>query len=592
MSAPWIDASSFPRNTKVIAVVDVVESVRLMEQDEQEFIRRWQSFVEFVIGRLPGDTGRLHKSLGDGLMLEFCDPDGCLRSALAMQAWCNELNRLLPAGDQVHLRMGAHVAEFIADAHDIYGTDVNLAARIASLAAPGEIVISAALRDRLTPASKLVLEDLGTCHLKHVKEPVHAFRVGLPDAAPTPPVALHDTGALRPAIAVLPFGLRGAVVDGVTAEALADDIAAALSRSSLVQVVSRLATAGLREARATLEEVRQQGPAAYVLTGRAQRHQDHVSLYLELAEGDRGHVTWAQMFSGSVRELGAADGRLPNEVVTQVHAAVMAHETERALHRAPRGLPGHTLLLSAIALMHRLRPADIDQAEAMLGHLAERWPRHPGPHAWLAHLHALRVRLPAAGASGCKAGQLAIHHATTALRCDAGSPLALAMQGYALVHAARDLRAAGESYAQGLAANPRDPLLLLFQAELFALRGMHGPARDCARRALPGFPLEPVRYLHDGVSSLIALEAGEPQEALRLAESAVQRQPCDMQGRVLLGVAEVACGRLQDARETVARLVEMAPSFSLSSFLAHTPATPAIARRLADALARAGAPRD
>src|SRR5881628_2673140 len=142
-------ASPFTRATKVIAVADVVESVRLMEQAEQEFIGRWHRFVNFVHEEVPQHSGRLHKSLGDGLMLEFSDAAGCMRAALAMQAWFRDMNQALAPQEQVHLRIGAHVADFVADKYDIYGTDVNVAARIASLAGPGEVVISAALRERL-----------------------------------------------------------------------------------------------------------------------------------------------------------------------------------------------------------------------------------------------------------------------------------------------------------------------------------------------------------------------------------------------------------------------------------------------------------
>ena len=210
-------ATPLTRATKVIAVADVVESVRLMEQDEQEFIRRWQSFVGFVQQRLPAESGRIHKSLGDGLMLEFSDPHGCIRAALAMRAWLAESNERLPPEDQVQLRIGAHVADFVADEYDIYGTDVNLAARIASLAGPGEIVISAALRRHLDPQPAMVLQDLGSCHLKHVKEPVHAFRIGEAGQAPVMPVRRLATHSLRPTVAVLPFGMERPAAGGLTA---------------------------------------------------------------------------------------------------------------------------------------------------------------------------------------------------------------------------------------------------------------------------------------------------------------------------------------------------------------------------------------
>ena len=102
----------------------------------------------------------------------------------------------------MQLRIGAHEAEFSRDRHDIYGAGVNLTARITTLAGPGEIVISAELRDRLTDGLDASLEDLGDCHLRHVAQPVRAYRLGTAGPAPvlTP---LAQQAPLRQALAAL-----------------------------------------------------------------------------------------------------------------------------------------------------------------------------------------------------------------------------------------------------------------------------------------------------------------------------------------------------------------------------------------------------
>ncbi|QJW85416.1 adenylate/guanylate cyclase domain-containing protein [Ramlibacter terrae] len=252
-----VEGGRFPRFTKVIAVADVVESVRLMELDEGEFIRRWKRFVGFVLQRLPLESGRMHRSLGDGLMIEFSDPQGCIRAAQAMQAWFAEGNEGLPAEQQVHLRIGAHIGDFVADEYDIYGTDVNLAARIATLAGPGEIVISAALRACVRGEMNAQLEDLGACHLKHVKQPVRAYRVGFAGPAPVMPAFGATRATMRASVAVLPFETSNAPDGaGVLGHAVADEAVAALSRSDGLQVASRLSTVALSQVRPTLDDVR------------------------------------------------------------------------------------------------------------------------------------------------------------------------------------------------------------------------------------------------------------------------------------------------------------------------------------------------
>ena len=132
------------RQPKVVLVVDLVESVRLMQVDEEGTIRRWRDFVrEANLHVLPRHAGRLVKSLGDGLMAEFDLARSAVAAAVDLHASMAKISDGLVAAQQMFLRAGAHSGQVLADEHDIYGTDVNLAARVATLAGPGETVVSA-----------------------------------------------------------------------------------------------------------------------------------------------------------------------------------------------------------------------------------------------------------------------------------------------------------------------------------------------------------------------------------------------------------------------------------------------------------------
>src|SRR2546428_5265252 len=111
------------RSTKVLLVMDVVESVRLMELDQDGFVQRWQQLVlQAEQHILPLHGGRIVKSLGDGLMLEFANAQSCVKAAFALQQFSQQANTGLQPEQQMHLRMGGHLAEFVTDKHDIYGT--------------------------------------------------------------------------------------------------------------------------------------------------------------------------------------------------------------------------------------------------------------------------------------------------------------------------------------------------------------------------------------------------------------------------------------------------------------------------------------
>jgi class 3 adenylate cyclase/TolB-like protein len=576
MSISRVDASRLARHTKVIAVADVVESVRLMEQDEQEFIRRWHGFITFFKNHLPQETGRMHKSLGDGLMVEFSDPEGCIRAALAMQAWFDEGNHGLPLEEHVHLRIGAHVAEFVADENDIYGTDVNLTARIATLAGPGEIVISAALRDRIRGELEPFLEDLGQCHLKHVRHPVRAYRVGRAGRAPVLPAAGAGRVPTRVALAVLPF------TDDVGSlglgEAVADEAVAALAQLGEVQVVSRLATTV-----ATPER------AHYLLRGHARHTDGRIGLFVELSEAASGHVVWAHSFKGSAADLFCENAEVIRALVAGVASALMAREAERARGQPLPALAGHTLLLAAIDLMHQLAPADLERARAMLEHLLERNRRHPAVLAWLAHWHVLHVQ-QGGPADRRTDVELALQHANAALQADAQAPLVLCLAGHAHVHLLHDLDTAAARYAQALHQRPDDALAVLLQGELLALRGDGAGALRLAERALRLCALAHLRPWYEQVAAEAALVAGDGLRALQLAESAAAVRPWSVAAHCTLVLAQAACGQAEAARQSVQGLLRLRPDFSLRLYREECPALPAIQQRAAEALASAGVP--
>lgn len=583
----------FDRRTQVIVVLDVVESVRLMEQDEHGFIRRWHDFVEFARQQvLPQHRGRMHKSLGDGLMLEFSDAQDAIRALFALQGWCRQTNASLSPDRRLHLRAGAHLAEFLADSYDIYGTGINLTARVASLAGPDEIVVTADVRDQLAAGLDAEIEDLGECHLKHVKEPVRAYRVGAVGAAPVIGHGLGIEIPLRPTIAVIPFQMKnGEPGHELVGEALADEVIAALSRTSELHVISRLSTTVFRGRQSASEEIQHHLGATYILSGSCRTAGDRLALFVELIEAKSGHVAWAQTFRGRIDGLFLPDDALIAELVAGVSGAVMVTEVRRAKSHALPTLEGYTLLLGAIALMHRNSLADLDRAKAMLEHLIERNRRHPVGHAWLAKLHVLRVQ-QGWFADRATEARTALECSRRALEADPDSSLALTIDGFVHTNLMKDLKGASNRYAQALEINPNESLAWLLTGTLNAFQGDGERALEASERALRLSPLDPLRYFYDSLAATAAITAGEYQRAIALAERSLKANRFHTSTYRTLAIAQSLSGDTEGARNTISQLLEREPAFTAKQFLERTPATPALAGRVAEALIQAGLPRE
>lgn len=136
------------RQNKVVLVVDLVESVRLMATNEAGAIEQWRKFLKYAESDvLSPRSGRMVKSLGDGFLAEFDSASDAVPAALALHQYLRQNNDRLPQEEQFHLRAGIHATYFYQDTNDVFGNGVNLAARITSLANPGETVVTAPVRD-------------------------------------------------------------------------------------------------------------------------------------------------------------------------------------------------------------------------------------------------------------------------------------------------------------------------------------------------------------------------------------------------------------------------------------------------------------
>jgi class 3 adenylate cyclase/TolB-like protein/Tfp pilus assembly protein PilF len=547
--------------------VDVVESVRLMEENENDAVRRWRHLVGVVEKEiLPSHRGRLVKSLGDGLLLEFPVAPPSVKAAFAVQRAAAKANVGVSPNQHIMLRMGVHCGHLIADGRDVYGTGVNLAARLTGLAGPGEIVVSADVRDQLTPVLDADVEDLGLCYLKHVHDPVRAYRVGPP--GPQPVIEPGNTSAppLRPTIAVIPLVERAHTPEHpIVGEVLADEIIAALSRSSDLNVISRLSTTVFRGRETSLDEVTRYLTANYVLSGAYRKAGRKLRLNVELSSSRAGTIVWSESLEGNAHGIVSGKDRVVDDVVVGVSNAIMSHELQRAQSQPLPTLESYTLLMGAIALMHRLSRQDFDRSRQMLQTLTERAPRQAVPWAWLAKWHVLRVQQGWSNDPALDA-QLALECCRRALNADPECSLALAMAGFVHTNLLKQLDIAEEKYALALRINPNDGMALLLKGTLHAFKGEGNIAVDLTQRALRLSPLDPHRYFYDSLAATAALSAGLYGRAIELANRSLRANRTHTSTFRALAISQWQLGLRDDARRTVRELMQIEPGLTVNGY--------------------------
>lgn len=555
---------------RAIVVVDLVESVRHMQLAESEVIGRWRQFVAAIQDdQMPQFGGKVVKSLGDGLLLTFEHCAEAVRAARAMHALLESLNRQGSTPPVLELRCGVHHGDVFADDTDVYGTAVNLAARLAGLAEPGGIVVSLPVRDELASDAGFDFIDLGECFVKHIRTPQRAFSLANQAVALqcTTQVAAEQA-SLRASVAVIPFSSNSPLAEHqALGDAFADDLIAALSKSPGLRVLSRLSTARFREVQIdAMAELHQRLNADYAVLGRIRWQSERAALVqVQLVELGGGEVIWTDQQSTAVSALFAGDDPIVPAVASALRAAVAASEVQRTRRLPIPNLSSFTLYLGGTALLHRLSESEFNRSRTVLESLSERVPRSAPPHAMLAKWHIFRM---VQGWSDDRAndGAAARDNARRALDRDPGDAFSLAVQGLTASIVDADLDAAQACYERALEANANEPYAWALMSSMHSYRDRPLQAIEAAERAIAQSPADPALFLLEAHHALALLAAGRAAEAVLTAQRSLQLNAMHTPSHRLLIIALVLLDRMDEARVAAQRHALLEPHFRVSHY--------------------------
>jgi adenylate cyclase len=576
---------------KVVLVIDLVESVRLMAANEAAVVNQWRGFMHHATSQvLPTCHGRLVKSLGDGLLVEFDRPTDGVRAALALHQYFAPLNQTLPPAQQLHLRAGLNATNLYVDENDVYGHGVNLAARVADLASPGETLVTTSVFDGIVVGVDAEVEDRGESYLKHWPEPVRTWQlypVSSTSAAARPRVPEGPATDFRPSIAVVPFETRShAAEQFVIGELIADGVIAQLSHSQNLRVISRMSTTAFRGRNSSADAIGQCLDATFVLGGSYVTYGDKVVIMAELSDRKRGEVIWAERLTGDTRDLLEAQSSLLDALCSACAKALLNDVVQRTLVLPVPQLDSNALMLGGITLMHRSTPRDLQRSLQLLEAVVARHKRVATPWAWLAKWHIMQV---VQGLSGEPARdfQRAIDTADRALDLEPSSSLAMAIKGHALCHLGEDVDASHRLLQEATQSNPNDPMAWLYNSVWSTMWGTPEDSMTEAENALHLSPLDPQKYYFEMMLATSCASLERWERAIELCRSSLLKNRYHLPTIRTLLIAQHELGFEKEAKETFSLLMQLQPHLTVQQYLAAGGESP-LRQRVAKALTHLG----
>ena len=580
------------RRLVAILAIDMVGYSRHVGADEAGTIARQRAHRRDLIDPvLRSYGGRIVKTTGDGLLVEFGSVVDALDSAVRIQRAVLEAEAGLPAERRIQYRAGINLGDIVIDGDDILGDGVNIAARLEGMAEPGGISITASVFDQVIGKLDLAFDDLGQQQLKNIRKPVRVYRVRLEAADDAGSGASGAAAAAaKPSIAVLPFQDMSAERDQeYFADGIAEDIITGLSKHNGFFVIARNSSFTYKGRPVDVKQVAAELGVRYVLEGSVRRGGSRVRITGQLIDAATGAHVWAERYDREIDDLFAVQDEITDSIVGVVVPELIGAEMQRARRQDPASMDAWDCVMRAGWHAWRLTAADGAQARTFA---AQAIALDPGI-ARARVVHAMcDVWDVLFGRSADPPRSLGDADAMARQAVDLDPRDAEAQTVLGMV--ALFLRRFDESQRRletALALNPNLAFAHMLGGGYYALAGESERARQTLQTALRLSPRDPANHWVFAFLGLAAFAAGDDEAAAEWARQAIHLYPAFPVAHRLLAASLSALGQADQAKAALAGLLAVAPGATIANTRAGVPwKQPEVMDRYLDALRRAGLP--
>ena len=516
------------RRLAAVVAADVVGFSRLMGRDEEATLAALKALRSEVIDpKISAQGGRIVKTTGDGLLVEYASVVDALRCWVEIQSDIRERNKGVPDERRIELRVGVNLGDIILDDDDIFGDGVNIAARLETIAAPGGICASRAVVDQVESKLPLRFEDMGTRALKNIDTPVHVYRLagavageGASDAASGTAVAT-DSGMVEfpeiPSIAIMAFrDLNGDPDKSYIADGISLGIQTLLVQLPGLFMINAVSHQEYRAENQTAAEAMQELPVRYALEGTVQHAGPRVRVTAQLTDLKDGTMVWADRYDHNIEDIFELQDDITREVIAALNVKLFRSDLDRVLTHDLRGKGAWEHFLRGVSHIYRFTKEDNAKGREFFEKLHELRPDTVHGASYIALTHWIDLNR-GWSLSPEKSREQAEHWSQKAIEYEDNDGLGHTVLGYVRL-----------------------------------LQGDHEEALDLCNRALEFRSNCPAAL---GQTAAVQLYCGDPKSAVRSArESLSVRTMCPPLSINLLAAAYRDCGEydlsLMAARES------------------------------------------
>ena len=575
------------RRLAAILASDVVGYSRLMGANEERTLAQLQAHQrELLEPSISEHRGRIVKTTGDGMLVEFASVVDALRCATEIQRGMTERNAEVPTAERIEFRIGINVGDIISEGGDIFGDGVNVAARLEALADPGGICVSGRVQEDARGKFDIPFEDRGEQRLKNIAWPVRVYKVRLGGETPTavPALSLPD----KPSIAVLPFtNMSGDPEQEYFADGVTEDLITALSRIRWFFVIARNSCFAYKGQSTDIRDVARKLGVAYVLEGSVRKVGNRVRVTAQLIDGRSGNHVWAQRYDRNLEDIFSVQDEITETLAGAIEPELGKAERERARTRRPDDLRAWDLCQRGLWHTYKRTRQDLADAQHMFRQAIE---IDPGlARAYAAAEEAFFFQFVGGYVDTGEAAKAdALRFAEKAVQLDGEDAFNRYALGRALTLVRRHDSAVFE-FRKAIELNPSFAQAHSALAMALATGGHPEEALPHIELAMRLSPQDPYFGQFLVRRAEACLFSGRVVEAVEAAERSLREPNIQWSRWAILAAAQAHLGRLEEARRSIEALRILRPEIDLAFTRDYWPIADANALEyLLDGLRKAG----
>ena len=378
------------RRLTAILAADITGYSRLMGADEEGTLAQMKAHRrELVDPKIEEHRGRIVKTTGDGMLVEFPSVVDAVRCAVEVQRGMAARNAEFAGDKRIEFRVGINVGDIIIDGGDIFGDGVNVAARLENMAKPGGICVSGRVHEDVRDKLDIGFDDEGEQQLKNIERPVRVFSVQLGGAPAKAQAALPIPD--KPSIAVLPFDSLSAAADhDYLADGIVEAITAELSRIRSFFVIARNSAFTFRGRATNVRDIGKELGVAYLLEGSVQKVGNRLRITVQLIETEGGAHVWSARYDGTMDDIFDLQDRITEQVAGALQPSIRLAEIERSRRKRPQDLGAYDYAMRAMPHVWALEKDESTKALDLLDKALEIDPAYPLALSLAGWCHAQR----------------------------------------------------------------------------------------------------------------------------------------------------------------------------------------------------------